>query len=57
MTAQQQDVIELEDLGDAMTQTRQWWPSVEYPDNIFGRGFYPGWLESSIEHAENRAPL
>jgi hypothetical protein len=55
MTAQQQDVIELEDLGDATVETRQWWYSPDYADSMFGRGFYPGWLESSIENAENRA--
>lgn len=55
MNAQQQDVIELEDLGDAMVETRQWWYSPDYADSMFGRGFYPGWLESSIENAENRA--
>lgn len=50
MTAQQH-VIELEDFGDATVETRQHWISVEYPDNIFGRGPYPGWLECSSEHA------
>jgi hypothetical protein len=56
MTAQQQ-TIELEDLGDAAVETRQHWISVEYPDNIFGRGPYPGWLECSSEHAVELTPL
>ncbi len=57
MNAQQQDVIELEDLGDATVETRQWWYAPDYPDSMFGRGIHPGWSEPSIEHAENRAPF
>lgn len=57
MNVQQQHVIELEDFGDVTIQTKQYWVSVEYPDNIYGRGPYPGWLECSTEHAVNLAPL
>jgi hypothetical protein len=51
MNAQHQDAIELEDFGDAVVETRQYWFSVEYPDNIFQRGPYPSWLESAAQRA------
>ena len=50
MNAQHQDAIELKDYGDAGRETRQYWFSVEYPDNHFQRGPYPGGLEYSAEH-------
>ena len=56
MKAQQHDVIELKDYGDAGTETRQYWFSVEYPDNIFQRGPYPSWSEPSAQdHIEHPA--
>lgn len=57
MNAQQYDGIELEDLGDAMAQTRQHWISTQYPDNIFGRGPYPVWSEGSAERDVDLATL
>ena len=55
MCAQQQDAIELEDFGDATAETRQYWISIEYPDNVFGRGPYPGWLKIAAERGEDLA--
>ena len=49
MNAQQHDVIELRDFGDALTETRQLWFSPEYPDYYFSRGPYPGFLECSAD--------
>ena len=46
MKAQQQDALELKDLGNACAETKQHWISQEYPDHLFSRGPYPGWLES-----------
>jgi hypothetical protein len=57
MNAQQQDTIELEDFGDAAVQTQQYWLSTEYPDSLYGRGPYPGWLECSADRAVDLAPL
>lgn len=57
MNAQHQDAIELEDFGDAMVETRQYWFSIEYPDNIFQRGPYPGWLERSAQRAVDLSTL
>lgn len=57
MSVQQQDAIELEDFGNAALETKQYWISVEYPDNIFGRGPYPGWLECSTQPAVDFATL
>jgi hypothetical protein len=53
----QQDSIECMDFGDATTETKQYWISVEYPDNIFGRGPYPGWLEVSVEREKELTAL
>lgn len=49
MNAQQHDVTELQDFGDVTVETRQIAPSLEFPDHIFGRGLYPGFLESSAD--------
>jgi hypothetical protein len=49
MNVTQRDAIELMDFGSATSETRQYWISVEYPDNIFGRGPFPSWLESSSQ--------
>lgn len=49
MNAQQHDVIELQDFGDASIETRQiyYWP--QYPDHVYGRGPFPGWSECSAD--------
>lgn len=47
MQAQQEDALELIDLGNASEQTKQHWISYEYPDNFFSRGPYPVWSEPS----------
>jgi hypothetical protein len=49
MNVAQHDSIELIDFGNATRETRQYWISVEYPDNIFGRGPFPSWSESSSQ--------
>ena len=41
--------VELQDFGDATLETRQFYPSYEFPDNYFVRGPYPGWLEGSAD--------
>lgn len=57
MNAQQHDAFELLDLGNASAETKQHWISQEYPDHIFGRGPYPGWLELSVDRDEDLAAL
>lgn len=57
MTAQHQDSIEIVEYGDARTETRQHWFSVEYPDNYFQRGPYPGWSECTAEHPIKNSTL
>ncbi|WP_157995463.1 hypothetical protein [Peristeroidobacter soli] len=49
MNAQRCDVIELLDFGDVTEETRQIAPSLEFPDHIFGRGRYPGFLEGAAD--------
>jgi hypothetical protein len=50
MSAQQSPAIQLQDFGDATIETRQidYWP--QYPDHIYGRGPFPGWLECAADH-------
>lgn len=57
MNAQRTDAIELQDFGDAMVETRQFYPSMEFPDYYFGRGFYPGWSEGPGDGAIDLSPL
>lgn len=56
MRAQQHDAIELLDLGDAIIETMQFYPSSYYPDFYFGLGPYPGWLEGADDRSEDLPP-
>jgi hypothetical protein len=47
MQAQQEDALELIDLGNVSEETKQHWLSYEFPDYFFSRGPFPAFLEPS----------
>jgi hypothetical protein len=47
MQTQQEDALELIDLGNVSEETKQHWLSYEFPDYFFARGPFPVFSEPS----------
>jgi hypothetical protein len=42
---QESNSIEMADLGDAASETKQMAPAIAYADNLYGWGRSPGYME------------